>query len=248
VVPAAAHLRGRSLVIAAIRSLATYLAISVYVVLCGPPGLLIARLFRLPGILFVLSHGGIAMGMAIAGIRYRVRGRDRLPQDRTAVYCANHTSNVDAPLLFHLLHPRLHLLYKIEFEKMPILGRAAPVAGFIPVERNNPEQSQQAVDQAVQSIANGHSFLVFPEGTRSRTGELLPFKKGGFIMAIRAQVPMVPVAILGGTAAMTKGSRIIRPATIDVWIGEPIDTTGMTIDDRDRLIAMARTQIEGMLR
>ncbi len=240
-------LRGVALIVAAIRSFATYLAISVYVILVGPPGLLIAWLFKWPGLLFVLSHGGVGLGLALSGITARLAGADRLPRRRTAVYCANHASNIDAPLLFHVLHPRLHMLYKAEFGRMPILGPAAPVAGFIPVERQNREQSQQAVDLAAESVARGHSFLVFPEGTRSRTGELLPFKKGGFIMAIKAQVPIVPVAIIGGRAAMTRGSRLIRPVTVDVRVGEPIETAGMTLDDRDRLIALARTQIEGML-
>jgi 1-acyl-sn-glycerol-3-phosphate acyltransferase len=241
-------LRGVALVVAAIRSFATYLAISVYVILVGPPGLLIAWLFTWPGLLFVLSHGGVGLGLALSGISARLVGAERIPRGRAAVYCPNHTSNIDAPLLFHVLHPRLHMLYKAEFGRMPILGRAAPVAGFIPVERQNHEQSQKAVDLAAESVARGHSFLVFPEGTRSRTGELLPFKKGGFIMAIKAQAPIVPVAIIGGRAAMTRGSRLIRPAMVDVRVGEPIETTGMTLDDRDRLIALARVQIEGMLR
>jgi len=241
-------LRGIPLMVAASRSLATYVAISAYTLLVGPPGLLIAWLFNRPGLLYALLHGGVGLGLALSGITHRIVGQERLPRGRTAVYCANHTSNIDAPLLFHILHPRLHVLYKVEFGKIPILGQAAQIAGFIPVERQNPEQSQQAVDQAAASVERGHSFLVFPEGTRSRTGELLPFKKGGFIMAIKAQVPLVPVAILGGKAAMHKGSRLIRPVTVDVRIGEPIDTTGMTLDDRDRLIAMARGQIERMMR
>ncbi len=240
-------LRGTALLVAACRSLATYVALSVYVLLVGPPGLMVAWLFRRPGILYVLSHGGVRLALALSGIRYQVAGRDRLPKGRAAVYCANHASNIDAPLLFHILHPRLHMLYKAEFGKMPILGRAAPVAGFIPVERHNPEQSQRAVDQAALSVAAGNSFMVFPEGTRSRTGNLLPFKKGGFIMAIKAQVPVVPVAIEGARAAMVRGSRLVRPVSVRVTIGEPIETTGMTIDDRDRLIGMARGQIESML-
>lgn len=227
--------------------MATYVALSLYVLLVGPPGLLIARLFKRPGLLYVLSHGGVSLALTLSGIRFHVTGRERLPRDRAAVYCANHTSNIDAPLLFHVLHRRLHMLYKAEFGKMPILGRAAPIAGFVPVERQNPEQSQRAVDQAAASVAAGHSFMVFPEGTRSRTGELLPFKKGGFIMAIKAQAPVVPVAITGGRAAMTKGSRLVRPVLVRVTIGTPIETAGMTLDDRDRLIAAARGQIETML-
>jgi 1-acyl-sn-glycerol-3-phosphate acyltransferase len=240
-------LRGAALLVAACRSLATYISLSLYVLAVGPPALLIAWLFNWPGLLYILSHGGVSMSLALAGITYEVTGRDRLPRGRAAVFCANHTSNIDAPLLFHILHPRLHMLYKAEFGKMPILGRGAPMAGFVAVERQNPEQSQHAVDQAARSVAAGNSFMVFPEGTRSRTGELLPFKKGGFLMAIKAQAPLVPVAIIGGRAAMTKGSRLVRPVSVRVTIGEPIETTGMTVDDRDRLIAMARAQIETML-
>jgi 1-acyl-sn-glycerol-3-phosphate acyltransferase len=246
--PVPAPFGGTGWVVAAFRSLATYLAVSLYVVLVGPAGLLVAWLLDRPGLLFVLSHGGIGLGLALSGISCRLAGRDRIPRNRTAVYCANHTSNIDAPVLFHLIHPRLHLLYKAEFGRMPILGQAAPMAGFIRVDRRNPEQSQHAVDEAAASVARGHSFLVFPEGTRSRSGDLLPFKKGAFIMAIKAQVPLVPIAILGGRAAMTKGSRLIRPATVNVRVGEPIETTGMTLDDRDRLVALAREQIEDMIR
>lgn len=240
-------LAGVALIIAAIRSVATYLGISIYVLVVGPPAVLLARLFGWTNVIHVLGHIGVGLGFALSGIRIRMSGTERLPRSRTAVYCANHTSNIDAPLLYHVLHPRLHMLYKIEFNKMPILGRAASLVGFIPVERHNPEQSQVAVDRAAQSVASGRSFLVFPEGTRSRTGELLPFKKGGFLMAIKAQVPLVPVAITGGRAAMIRGSRIIRPVTVEVLVGEPIETTGLAIDDRDTLVAQTRDQIRRML-
>ncbi len=245
--PPTPQLTAPAWLVSAIRSIATYLGVSLYVVLVGPAGVLIARLFDKPGLIYVLSHGGIGLGLALSGISYRLAGVERIPRGRTAVFCANHTSNIDAPLLFHLLHPRLHLLYKVEFGRMPILGRAARLAGFIPVERRNHDQSQHAVDRAADSVARGNSFLVFPEGTRSRTGDLLPFKKGGFIMAIKAQVPIVPVAILGGRAAMYKESRLIHPVRVDVRVGVPIETAGMTLDDRDRLIGMARRQIEEMI-
>ena len=105
-----------------------------------------------------------------------------------------------------------------------------------------------AIDLAAASIRSGNSFLIFPEGTRSRNEELLPFKKGGFIMAIKAQAPIVPVAVSGGRDAMRKGSAIIRPVMVDVKIGEPVLTAGYTLDDRDLLIAIVRERIEAMLR
>ena len=243
----AAPLTGLPLIVAGIRTLVTYVVISLYVVVLGPLGLLLAMLFRSPTVLFLVSRGGVRLGFALVGIRCRVHGLEHVPRDRPVVFCANHVSNVDPPALFVVLHPRLRMLYKAEFEKLPILGRAVRIGGFIRVERGNPEQGQWAVEQAVAALKAGRTVLVYPEGTRSRTGELLPFKKGGFVMAIKAQVPVVPVAIDGARAAMKKGSRVIRPVTVEVRVGTPIETTGMTLEDRDRLAGLAREQIQQML-
>ena len=103
-----------------------------------------------------------------------------------------------------------------------------------------------SIEVAADSIRAGNSFLIFPEGTRSRTSDLLPFKKGGFIMAIKAQAPIVPVAVSGGRAAMQKGSWFVRPVMVDVRIGQPVETTGLTVDDRDALIEVVRARIEGL--
>ena len=100
-----APLHGVPLLVAAVRSLAAYAAMSLYVAMVGPPGVLIARLFKRPGLIYVLSHGGIGLGLALSGISSRLTGGQRIPKGRTAVYCANHTSNIDGPLLFHLLLP-----------------------------------------------------------------------------------------------------------------------------------------------
>jgi len=114
-------------------------------------------------------------------------------------------------------------------------------------EKRLAEQALAAIDRATDCLRQGDSFLVFPEGTRSRTDDLLPFKKGSFVMAVNAQVPIVPVAITGGRAAMAKGSFLIRPVTVRVRLGEPVDTAGLTLADRDRLIAEVRGRIERML-
>ena len=100
------------MIIAAVRSVITYIAVSLYVLIVGPIGMLLALLFGWKGHLYVLGHIGVRLGLALCGIRYRVAPAQPLPLDRAAVYCANHQSNVDPPLLFHVLHPRMHILYK----------------------------------------------------------------------------------------------------------------------------------------
>jgi 1-acyl-sn-glycerol-3-phosphate acyltransferase len=186
----------------------------------------------------------------LSGIRYTVSGAEHIRRQPASVYAVNHASNVEPPVLFLTLSPlfpRLRILYKAELRKLPILTRAFDLAGFIPLERGNRDQSIPAIERAAEALRQGNSFLIFPEGTRSRTGELLPFKKGGFVMALKAQAPIVPVAIKGARAAMRKGSPWIQPVTIQVSFGEPIASAGMGIDDRDQLVATVRAEVERLL-
>jgi 1-acyl-sn-glycerol-3-phosphate acyltransferase len=230
-----------------VRSILTYVATAAYILIVGPIGLLVAVPFRAKDLLFRLGHGGVALALGLAGIRYTVIGREQLPPGRAVVFCANHQSNVDPPVLFRALHRRLHILYKAELRKLPVLGRALEAGGFIAVQRDDRDAAFASIDQAAASIRDGNSFLIFPEGTRSKTDHLLPFKKGGFVMALRAQAPVVPVAIMGGRSSMRKGSAFVRPVHVTVRVGKPIETAGMTPDDRDELIGVVRQRIEALL-
>jgi 1-acyl-sn-glycerol-3-phosphate acyltransferase len=141
----------------------------------------------------------------------------------------------------------MHILYKAEINAIPILARAFRFGGFIPVDRRNREAGMRSIEAGAASMRAGNSFLIFPEGTRSRTAEMLPFKKGGFIMAIKAQAPIVPIAVQGARDAMRKGSAFVRPVVVSIRVGEPIETTGMTLDQRDALIAETRKRIAALL-
>ena len=235
---------------AAVRSIVTYVAVSLYVLVIGPPVVVLALLFRRPALLYAAGEIGVRLGLFLSGIRYTVSGAEHIRRQPASVYAVNHASNVEPPVLFLTLSPlfpRLRILYKAELRKLPILTRAFDLAGFIPLERGNRDQSIPAIERAAEALRQGNSFLIFPEGTRSRTGELLPFKKGGFVMALKAQAPIVPVAIKGARAAMRKGSPWIQPVTIQVSFGEPIASAGMGLDDRDQLVATVRAEVERLL-
>ena len=156
--------------IAAVRSAATYLAVSLYVLITAPIGMLLAILFRWKSLLYVFGHGGVRLGLATSGIRYRVAGAEHLPFGRAAVYCANHQSNVDPPLLFTALHPRMHILYKHEIDRIPLLARAFRMGGFGRAESEIADQRHAASQGCADCLRAIRHELQGPARKRFRRG------------------------------------------------------------------------------
>jgi len=181
--------------------------------------------------------------LAVAGTPVHATGLERIPRDVPVVYASNHTSMFDIWALAATLPGSVRFVAKQELGRIPILGLAMQRAGHVLIDRFNRARAFEAYDQAAATIRSGISAIVFPEGTRSRTGELLPFKTAPFGLAITAQVPIVPVYVHGTYQILPKGSIRLRPKPIQIAIGEPIPTAGMALTERDALGARVRAAI-----
>jgi len=167
--------------IAAVRSLLTYVLVSLYVIVIGPPLLLFCLAIGSPVLLYRIGVGGVRLGLWLSGIRIHVRHRERILHDRAAVYAVNHTSNVEPPVIFSLLSglfPKLRILYKAELRRLPILVRAFDLAGFIPLERGNRDQSLPAIERAADALRDGNSFLLFPKARAAGPGSCCRSRRG----------------------------------------------------------------------
>ncbi len=180
-----------------------------------------------------------------AGVKVTTVGLEGVPTDRPVVYVSNHQSFFDILALAATVPGTMRFVAKKEFQKIPILGPAMKSAKQIFIDRGNLAKAFEAYEEAAQAVREGLNAVVFAEGTRSRTGELQPFKKGPFVFAIASQVPVIPVYCAGTFDVLPKGSLRVRPGTVRLYFGEPIPTGGMTYEDRGALLARTRAVIMG---
>ena len=180
---------------------------------------------------------------AFTGVRSRAQGLSKIPKVGSYVVVSNHNSHLDAPALVRRLPHPLYFIIKRELARIPIWGNAAVKLGFIAVDRGRTERARAQMRQAIETIRSGRRVLVFAEGTRSEDGRLQPFKKGGFHLAIDAQVPILPVAINGSYTLLPKGQPAARPGVVDVIVCDPISTTGLGKKDLPELVARTREAI-----
>jgi 1-acyl-sn-glycerol-3-phosphate acyltransferase len=228
---------------------------SLILLIVLPPYILLGAMFGIPyaaltgkvSILYWLGRQGVRLGFAIARIRIRVQGWDDRPQRPHFIYIMNHSSNLDVPAVFLHLPGDVRVLGKKELFKLPVLGTVMKMGGFVPVDRSNREAAIASVTRAAEVAREGASFLIAPEGTRSRTGKLLPFKKGAFRMAIQSGVPIQPITVRGVFELMPPGSFAIRSGTIDIIFHEPVATAGLRIEHRSELVEEVRNRIASAL-
>lgn len=183
--------------------------------------------------------------LAANRLRVTAYGLESLPPG-PLVFVSNHVSFVDIWVLVALLPGTVRFLAKRELLHVPIFGWAMRSAGHIPIDRKNRKAAVDACGEAGGMIRDGASAIVFGEGTRSRTGELLPLKKGAFVLAIQAGVPVIPVYLAGTFKVLPKGTIFLRRHPITMHVGEPIPTEGLSYADRDALSARCREALIGL--
>lgn len=176
----------------------------------------------------------------VSCIRVKVNGFQPEWAKRPNIYMSNHQSNFDIPVLLSALPVQFRWLAKAELFKIPIFGSGMRGAGYISIDRSNRKSAFRSLIQAAKMIRNGTSVMIFPEGTRSSDGQLLSFKKGGFVLAVDAGVPIIPIAVSGTHEIMPKGRWLICRRAVRIDIGSAIRTSGYTYKTRDDLMARVR--------
>ncbi len=197
-------------------------------------------------LLYRLCMGIAALGIRAARIRVHTAGLEHIPAGQACIFMANHVSNLDPPVLLPLVPGQTSVLLKASLMRIPILGTAMRLGKYVPVERNNSrEAAKRSVNAASDVIRSGLHLCVFPEGTRSRTGHLGPFKKGPFFLAEQTGAPIIPVALAGTEQLLRKGSAAIHPGTVHLTFLPPIHPRDFRT--RDELMRAVRSAIADAL-
>jgi 1-acyl-sn-glycerol-3-phosphate acyltransferase len=185
-------------------------------------------------------------GMSILksiGIKPEVHGLENIEPNRPYIYAANHQSAFDIFVLLAVLPPKIRFLAKKELFSIPLFGPALGKSGSLPIDRSNRQAAMKSIELAAQAVRNGRSIIIFPEGTRSENAEMLPFKKGGFVLAIKSGQPLMPVSISGARAILPRGWGRVHPGPIKVVFGRPIRTDTYKSRNKDELMALLREAI-----
>ena len=218
------------------RTIWVILNLIFWTILLGGGGTILS-IFEWRGkILGRVAHIWSKLILSAAGVKYSVYGLDHLDSKQNYVFAGNHESPFDIPLAFAGIKHHLISISKIEYKWIPIFGWAMQAAKHIFIDRYNHAKALESLKKAALSLKrNPRSILLFPEGTRSTDGKIHKFKKGGLLLAIETQFPVVPMALCGTSVVAIKGFHKLKSTPIELHIGEPIDTKRMAFDDRNIL-------------
>jgi 1-acyl-sn-glycerol-3-phosphate acyltransferase len=199
------------------------------------------------GIYDLISRAWSGIIFFSAGIKVNIQGLEHLDKNASYIFMSNHQSHLDVAAFMAKLPFKIRFFTKKELLKIPIFGQAIYMSKHIIIDRKNTERAKRSINEAKQKIKKyGFSVLVFPEGTRSKTGKMGEFKKGGFVLAIETGIPIVPMDVTGSFELLPTHTLLIRSGTINITVGSPILVNSYTIESKQGLMDKVRSEIEGL--
>jgi 1-acyl-sn-glycerol-3-phosphate acyltransferase len=226
-----------------------WLVAGALLLILGVPSLIFLAVINRRMWLYPVANFGARTWLKACGARVVVRGRENLEEGKSYVFISNHRSYLDTATLFFFAGTRMGLVAKRELLKVPVLGQGMNFVNIIAIDRSNAERALRSMNKAREVMRQGYSFGVFVEGTRAMPGELLPFKKGAFHLALQTDAPIIPVAIKNTDWMMGKKAGVLFPGTIEMVLLPPIETRGFNAEeDLMKLLAETREAIANELK
>jgi len=208
------------------------------------PAMIFLQLINRRMKLYQLCVWGAKLWIRGSGVRVKVSGKENLEKDKSYIFIANHRSYIDTTALFAYVGKKIGLIAKKELLKVPVLGQGISFINFVTIDRSNPQRALQTMEKVREIVDSGYSFGVFAEGTRAMPGDLLPFKKGAFHLAMQTGAAVIPVAIKNTDYLMGKKTGIVNPGTMEIVLLPAIETKGLSADtDLMELLTKTRAAI-----
>ncbi len=220
-----------------------WLVAGAMILLIGGPALIFLWLINRKTWLYPLANLGARIWLKACGAKVKVKGTENLDPSRSYIFVSNHRSYLDTAVLFAFTGRKMGILAKKELLKIPIFGQGMSFVNIIAIDRSNPEKALESMQKAKKILEEGYSVGVFAEGTRAMPGELLPFKKGAFHLALQTQTPIVPVAIKNTDWMMGKKAGTLFPGTIEIVFLPPIETKKLTMAQIPEVLQKVRSSI-----
>lgn len=190
----------------------------------------------------------MSLGRLILGIHLEIYGRETVDKKKPTVFMANHESFLDGPLVFLAIPQYVRVILKKEIFRIPIIGWAMKFVGFVPVDRRGLKSGRISIERAIHLIKEKHySYLIFPEGTRSLDGQMQPFRRGAFFLAVNSRAPIVPITLEGSYELMPKGSSLAEKGTVRIVFHDAVQVRNFGEKDIPQLIETVRTRIQSGL-
>jgi 1-acyl-sn-glycerol-3-phosphate acyltransferase len=209
--------------------------------------MLIAFVRSNAGLIDVVIRFWARLLVRAAGIDLRTERMETIDRKQRYILVANHYSYFDIPVIIAAVPQPIRFMAKVSLFKIPIFGWALGRAGFIPIDRKNRRTAVKSFDLAAERIRKGNTIVVFPEEGRSRNRQMRPFQRGGFLLALKSELPILPLAVDGTYDVYRVGAKAITPGTVTIKVGDPITTAGRSVREKEQLAEQSRAQIEAML-